>query len=135
VIAPRDSVPILVREIKEGPRDGRYFAVVVLCDIGPEARSAIPVLLDVVRNDKDLNVRLSAFAAVATVDKVGETTMSLVEELARGKDRLLAVRAIGTAAAYAPGGRLGSGARSNRTVSAEPSELPKKLKPYVKMVI
>ncbi len=123
-IAPRDSVPILVRELKEGPTNGRYFAARILYDIGPEARSTIPVLLDVVRNDTDSQVRTMAFYAVAAADKAGETTMSLVEELARGKDRLLAVRAILTAAADA-----------RRASGAEPSELPKKLKPFVKMVI
>ena len=124
VIAPRDSVPILVRELKEGPRDGRHFAARMLCDIGPEARSTIPVLLDVVRNDKDSQIRKMAFDAVAAVDKSGDTTMSLVEELARGKDRRLAVSAVGDAASYA-----------RRASGAEPSELPKKLKPFVNMVI
>jgi HEAT repeat protein len=135
VIEPRDAVPVLIRELKEGPPNGRHFAALVLRDIGPEAKSAIPVLVDVVRNDSDSRVRYSAFGAVAAVDKAGETTVSLLEELARGKDRRLAVSAVGTAAAYAPGGRMGSGTRSNRPGSAEPSELPEKLKPFVNMVI
>jgi hypothetical protein len=107
----------------------------VLGSLGPEANSAIPVLSDVVRNDNDPQVRLSAFGAVTALDKTGEATMSLVEELVRGKDRRLAVRAVCTAAADAPGHRMDSSTPSNRRVAAEPSELRKKLKPFVNMVI
>ena len=58
--------------------------------------------------------------------------MSLVAELAKGKDRLAAVQAVGTAAAYASGGRGTPDGRSNQ---AGPAELPEKLKPFVNMVI
>ena len=149
-IDPKDTVPVLIRELKEGPPNGRLFAVAALMKIEPPDKSAIPALAEAFRRDKDTEVRLAALDAVAALDEAGDATISLVVEVVQGHDARLAVHALSSTAndvfsRYGMGRPMRKGARGyagglrpggslRRRVPMETSDLDE-LKPLVKAVI
>jgi hypothetical protein len=150
-IAPEDAVPVLIDELKQGPPNGRLFAAAACYKIGEAAKSAIPALVELVKTGKDSEVRIGALRAVARVENAGDTTVSLVVEIAKGNDRRLAGYAFGNVVydilrkhhigeqsygPYGPGGRgsFGKVGRSGRG-PAETPPIPEELNSLVKAVI
>jgi hypothetical protein len=62
-IPPEDAVKVLSRELKEGNRHGRMFAIFALRNMGHEAVDAIPALREAFRTDADATVRCCAYVA------------------------------------------------------------------------
>jgi HEAT repeat protein len=134
-IAPEDAVPVLISELKEGPPNGRLFAAAACYKIGAAAKSAIPALVELVENGKDPEVRIGALRAVARVENGGDTTASLIVEVAKGNDRRLAVFALETVAwdVFNSHG-LGQSFLGATGPSGSPS-VPDKLKPVMQILI
>jgi beta-lactamase regulating signal transducer with metallopeptidase domain len=99
-IDPQTALPVLLEELKSGPRNGRQFAVAALQKMGVAAKGALPALVQVVRNDTDLGVRQEAMGAIAVFDETGETMASLLVEAVRGSDPAAAAALIDAAVSH-----------------------------------
>ncbi len=116
---PADAVPVLAKELKEGPRNGRVFAAAALRVVGSAAIETIATLTDVVKKDSDVEVRAEALETLAGLDEKGETTAALVREILRGQDTDLKNRVIGqvlprvfASSGFPMGGMMGTGMAS-----------------------
>ena len=64
-IPPEDALKVLSRELKEGNRNGRLFAIFALRNMDREAVDAIPAVRAAFENDEDPTVRCCAYVALA----------------------------------------------------------------------
>lgn len=67
--AARVEIPALVRALEDADRDVRYEAADSLGELGNAAREAIPALADVLRADRDVDVRKRALRSLEDIDK------------------------------------------------------------------
>jgi HEAT repeat protein len=90
----KDEVPALVKELKNKNPKVRISAAEALGHIGAiraaDAKDAVPVLLDILKKDKDANVRKAAATALGQMDPDREQAVpGFIEAL---KDKSPAVR-------------------------------------------
>jgi beta-lactamase regulating signal transducer with metallopeptidase domain len=87
-IAPEQSVPILINELKEGNENSRYFALYALASIGSGAKAAIPALM-ALSNSKPVDETTGlAIQGIVGADETGEHIVSLLRAyLANGDAR------------------------------------------------
>jgi hypothetical protein len=77
-IAPEQSVPILINELKEGNENTRYFALYALASMGPGAKAAIPTLM-ALWNSKPVDETTGlTIQGIVAADETGEHVVSLL---------------------------------------------------------
>ncbi|MEN6449155.1 MAG: HEAT repeat domain-containing protein [Thermoguttaceae bacterium] len=79
------AIPALLDVLKERSA-GAWYAADALGKIGPEARTAVPILTELLR-DKNRRIRLSAASALADIDPKAEVTMPVLVELLADGDQ------------------------------------------------
>ncbi|MHC4399054.1 MAG: M56 family metallopeptidase [Planctomycetota bacterium] len=92
-IPPADGVAVLARELKEGPRNGRLFAVFVLENMaeegmGEEREAAAKVLRNALDRDPDATVRCCAYSALADVQPDFQIPAKTLREIIDDADSL-----------------------------------------------
>ncbi len=85
-IPPAAAVEVLSRELREGNRSGRLFAVFVLQHMGQEAEAAVPALIKATQNDEDPTVRSWAFQAVATIERSFKPLVPVLRQVMKDSD-------------------------------------------------
>ena len=85
-IDPTIAEPILLKEVREGNRNGRLFAASALGVMGQSAETALATLVQLGKTEKDREVREAVILSVFSIDQSGQTIVSLLRELVREKD-------------------------------------------------
>ena len=101
----RPAVAVLVGVLKEKDRNARKLAVQALGELGSRARSALPQLMNLVKNDGDKAVRIGAAFALGRMGTAGNAAVSVLTTALKDADADLR----GTAAVAL--GEIGPGAK------------------------
>lgn len=80
-IPPDDAVKVLSRELREGNRNGRLFAIFALQNMGQEAKAAAPALAKTFEGDEDASVRACAYLALASLEEATPMSPSALRTL------------------------------------------------------
>ena len=67
--AARAEIPALIKALEDPERDVRFEAADSLGELGNAAREAVPALTDVLRSDRDVDVRKRALRSLEDIDK------------------------------------------------------------------
>jgi HEAT repeat protein len=100
-----EAVPVLVELLRDRRDDWtgaevRWRAASLLGEVGPEARTAVPALIEALQ-DGDPHVRTVAATSLAAVAPGDPETVTAFTGLLHGPDRLVAVRALARCGAAA----------------------------------
>ncbi len=83
---PDDAVNVLARELHQGNRNGRLFAIFALQDMGGEAEAAVPTLEEAFESDEDPTVRACAYLALASLEAAEPMSASALNTLLEGAE-------------------------------------------------
>ncbi|QGJ71165.1 Hypothetical protein PBC10988_28680 [Planctomycetales bacterium 10988] len=72
-----EVVPPLTEALKE-EGEARYWALIVLADIGPDARAAVPALVEVLKSSEDEQIRLRTLLALAAIGPAAEEAVPAI---------------------------------------------------------
>jgi HEAT repeat protein len=86
MIDPSVGVPALVRELEQGSPSDRYFALDALQSIPMLSEPAVPVLLDLVRNDEEAGIRYRAFSAIRAIGWQSQEFLSALRTIIRDQE-------------------------------------------------
>jgi HEAT repeat protein len=86
MIDPSVGVPALVRELEQGSPSDRYFALDALRSIPTLAEPALPVLLELVRNDEEAGIRYRAFSTIRAIGWQPEEFLSALRTIIRDQE-------------------------------------------------
>ena len=75
----KDAVPALI-EALQNPRM-RYWAILVLNEIGPDAADAVPALVRVLQEDKDPEVRMEALLALGNIGPAARSHGAMIARM------------------------------------------------------
>src|SRR5437867_5222939 len=93
------AVPVLVELLREGRGSGsaaaeeRWTAATLLGQIGPEARAAVPALIEALK-DPDPHVRSVAVSALSEVDPKARDAIPALVELLKTDEPMRAIQAL-----------------------------------------
>jgi len=81
-----EAMPRLIELLGEG-QDVRLHACHVIADIGPPAKSAVPALIEIVKNSQEAAERLGAATALENIGHDAKDAVSVLEPLVQGHQR------------------------------------------------
>jgi HEAT repeat protein/Tfp pilus assembly protein PilF len=83
-----DSVPALIRGVKEPKQRMRYHSILVLSQLGSKAKDAIPALTAAL-SDKEISVRSTAAKALGAMGPIAKPAMPAILEAMKDKEPLV----------------------------------------------